>query len=454
MPSVSPAQHRWIEWVRHNPEARRRSGMSQAQADEWSHADRGSPWRHKDSGGALDDGGMGPSAFGGPPGAISPFMPTMPDRSGDAWPAHDDPRIGRIKAPSSHLSSDDRGTPSPMEAGPMAAYLSQIYGGLQRTGAGGVQRRQFGGGMGVAEPSSGGILSGSANPMMQGRMQQLAQLPDEKLQELSLRMPHNPMISRALAQRHMHTAAVGSSPATGSSGILPTTAPPQQPPGEGILPQQQQRRGGTIEHRQGGGMMGMSEASPWWERSEEHGMESGYLHGSTFGRADHLTTAAPGGSYVVPADVISGVGEGNSPAGASAVQHMLNTGPWGTPLRGGRHGNTLPRPPRGVPAYRGAGYSQGEAKGGGVQGEGQGVGEPVPVKLSHGEYVIPPQRVLMIGRYLLRKHGGKGVNDKLAMKLGHDALDAWVEHERKKTIAKMKKLPGPTRATGGRLAAA
>jgi hypothetical protein len=450
MPSVSAAQHRFFGWLHSNPDEAKKHGLSEGRVSEWLHADRGSPWRRKDSGGALDDGGMGASAFGGPPGAISPFMPTMPDRSGDAWPAHDDPRIGHIKAPSSHPSSGDRGAPSPTEAGPMAAYLAQIYGGLQRTGAGGVQRRQFGGGMGVADPSSGGILSGSANPMMQGRMQQLAQLPDEKLQELSLRMPHNPMISRALAQRHMHTAAVGSSPATGNSGILSTT-PQAQPQGSGILPPQPESRGGTIEHRQGGGaMMGMSEASPWWERSEEHGMESGYLHGSTFGRADHLTTTAPGGSYIVPADVISGIGEGNSLAGAAAVQHMLSTGPWGTPLRAGHGGSGLPRPPRGVPAYRG----QYQAKGGGVQADDQGVGAPVPVKLSHGEYQVGPRLVLMIGRYLLRKHGGKGVNDKLAMKLGHDALDEWVKHERTRIVTKMKKLPGPTRATGGRLAAA
>ena len=67
MPSVSPAQHRWVEWIAHNPGALAHSGMTQAKADEWAHADKGSPWKHRDTGGMVDPtsspiGGIAPSA--------------------------------------------------------------------------------------------------------------------------------------------------------------------------------------------------------------------------------------------------------------------------------------------------------------------------------------------------------------------------------------------------------
>jgi hypothetical protein len=97
------------------------------------------------------DGGMVGSAFGGPPGAISPFMPILPDRSNDNWPGPDDSRVGHIEAAPSH-GGGSRSTPSPSEAGPMATYLAQIYGALNRTGAGGVSREHIQG------YDSGGML--------------------------------------------------------------------------------------------------------------------------------------------------------------------------------------------------------------------------------------------------------------------------------------------------------
>lgn len=339
--------------------------MSRSQVDEWLHADRGSPWKHRAPGGGII-GSPGPSGMAGATGILGPA--------------------------------------------------------------------------GMGGPMSSNVLA-----------QRYAQFPVERLQELNAQQPGNPAIQRALAMKQMHVAQAAAQPQAqpmpaSGNGILPQQQPQEQQPG--ILPQQ--RRGGPIEHRDMGGPLGMSlgMASPWWERSQERGMEDGYLHGSTFGRADHLTTTAPGGSYVVPADVISGIGEGNSLAGASAVQHMLNTGPYGTPLSGGRRGRGPPPAPR---APKGINFNV--AKGGGVtpgaplrgQGQDSGLGQPVPVKLSHGEFVISPQRVLAFGMSLLKKHGGKGHNAKLAMKLGHDFLDEWVKFERKKTASKMLKLPGPAR---------
>jgi hypothetical protein len=297
------------------------------------------------------------------------------------------------------------------------------------------EHRDMGGGMMPApDPSGAGGMAPSAanqNPMVQQRLQQMAQLPVEKLQELAVRMPpgspQGSMIQRVLQMKRMQPQQQ-------------QQQAPSQPSGGGMTgaPQQLPQQGYAM-----GGMTGvpLGEAAPWWERSEERGMETGYLHGSTLGRADHLTTQAPGGSYVVPADVISGLGEGNSLAGARVVQEMLRSGPYGTPLPRGGGGHSMPRPP--APAHQS--QQQYEAKGGGVQGDQHGIGKPIPVKLSDGEYVIHPAHVLRIGRAILRRHGGKGMSAKHAMKAGHDALDAWVEHERKKHAKTLTKLPGPTR---------
>lgn len=66
MPSVSPAQHRWIGWLHSNPEALAKSGMSQSKVDEWLHSDRGKPWEHREDGGGIvdpssDDPGLRPT---------------------------------------------------------------------------------------------------------------------------------------------------------------------------------------------------------------------------------------------------------------------------------------------------------------------------------------------------------------------------------------------------------
>jgi hypothetical protein len=129
---------------------------------------------------------------------------------------------------------------------------------------------------------------------------------------------------------------------------------------------------------------------------ESGGIAGGFLSGATPGRADALRTSAPGGSYVIPADVVSGIGQGNSAAGARFLKEAFSSGPWGTPLR---------------------------AAGGSVPA--------VPVMLSDGEYVVSPEDVARLG-------GG-------SMKKGHQVLDHFVESQRKKHIKKLKALPGPVK---------
>lgn len=246
------------------------------------------------------------------------------------------------------------------------------------------------------------------NPNIQNAMKQFQQMTPEQLQIAALKYgdsPQGQIAQKILQQKRM----------------MPTgLAPPQNPlmAAPGMAQQPGMAEGGFLRRADGGMSPGME--SPWWERSEARGAEStGYLNGPTLGRADALKTTAPAGSYVIPADVVSGLGEGNSLAGARIMEEAMGSGPWGTKMPRGGRGNGPPRPPA----------AQREAKGGGVQKGGDG--SPIPVMLSHGEYVISPDKVAAIG-------GGN-------QKSGWRVLDHFVLEMRKRHIDKLKKLPGPAK---------
>ena len=213
-------------------------------------------------------------------------------------------------------------------------------------------------------------------------------------------------------------SAQGFGPA-GQGAAVGTQNDSNGPPGMGGV-----ARGGGI-HRAMGGDMGVSpsQASPWWTRSEARGSEQspggGFLAGTTGGRADAITTTAPGGSHVLPADVVAGLGDGNSLAGARVMDEILRSGPHGTPMERSARGMGPPRAPS-VP--RDAGF----ARAGGVHG---GSVKPTPVKLSHGEIVISPEHVRMIGG---------GDEEK-----GHEAIDRFILAVRKRYAEKLRRLPPP-----------
>lgn len=119
---------------------------------------------------------------------------------------------------------------------------------------------------------------------------------------------------------------------------------------------------------------------------------SGYIHGTTGGRTDNKDISVGSGSYVVPADVLSGIGEGNSHAGWAAIAKEYGLMPH--------------------------------------KADGGSVGQPVDIVAASGEGVLPPQAIIA-------KHGD--------LDTGHKILDAMVKHVRSKTIKKLKSLPGPKR---------
>jgi hypothetical protein len=108
----------------------------------------------------------------------------------------------------------------------------------------------------------------------------------------------------------------------------------------------------------------------------------------------------PSGSYVIPADIISSMGEGNTMAGFRVAKRIFS-----------RPINYMTGNP-GVSAY---------AQGGSV--------EPVEIVAAGGEYVIHPDDVAYLG--------GED------MDRGHEELDKFVKLQRAKTVKTLKNLPGP-----------
>ena len=154
----------------------------------------------------------------------------------------------------------------------------------------------------------------------------------------------------------------------------------------------------------------------------------GPIHSSVAGRTDHLPMHVPSGSYVIPADIISAMGEGNTMAGFKHMRRMFG----GTPYGGG----SMPYNAKGGP-YGGGSMPYG-ASGGpygeplpGKAGGGEDVGseETVPIVAAGGEYVLSPEQVMQAG-------GGD-------LETGHRVLDEFVKRMREQTVKTLKNLPGP-----------
>jgi len=116
----------------------------------------------------------------------------------------------------------------------------------------------------------------------------------------------------------------------------------------------------------------------------------GPIHSPVAGRTDHLPMHVPSGAYVIPADIISAMGEGNTMAGFKVANQIF-----------------------------------------GDQPSGRSDGEAVPIVAAGGEYVIHPENVSNLA---------KGDLDH-----GHRILDSFVKKMRAKTVATLKALPGPKR---------
>lgn len=128
----------------------------------------------------------------------------------------------------------------------------------------------------------------------------------------------------------------------------------------------------------------------WWQRNRgEPVITHGLVPGPTAGRADLVKVSVPRGCYVLPADIVSAFGEGNTAAGDKYLQRYFG-----------------PEQPMGnIPM--------------------------VPVSLSGGEWVVSPAHCAQVGRGDLKR--------------GHDVLDALVKKVRADHKKTLGKLPGPVK---------
>lgn len=120
----------------------------------------------------------------------------------------------------------------------------------------------------------------------------------------------------------------------------------------------------------------------------------GPINAPVAGRTDHLNMHVPAGSYVIPADIVSSLGEGNTVVGLKVLDSLC-------------HDHT--------------GKSIGSSNG--------SPSSLAPIVAAGGEYVIPPSVVTSLG--------GGDIN------AGHDLLDDTVLLARKDLIKTLQKLPGP-----------
>lgn len=118
----------------------------------------------------------------------------------------------------------------------------------------------------------------------------------------------------------------------------------------------------------------------------------GIFKGDTPGRTDNFPVKVEHGSYIIPSDIVSSLGDGNSLAGGKILDN----------LTGGPHG---------------------------VKKSGFSSGGFVPIIVASGEYHVPPEGVAKVG------HG--------KISHGHSVLDSFVKHVREKTIKKLKNLDPP-----------
>ena len=179
-----------------------------------------------------------------------------------------------------------------------------------------------------------------------------------------------------------------------------------------------ENRGGRIYRAAGGTAYSGHMTRPHPIKPHGVKLHTGPIHSVVAGRTDHLPMHVPTGSYVLPADIVSSHGEGNTMNGFKNLESVFGF-MGGSPY----HQGAMPFG-QGSGVYGGAGEYH-KAHGGEVHEHDT----PVPIVAAGGEYVIHPHRV--------RKIGGGDIDQ------GHKVLDEFVLKSRSNTVKTLKKLPGP-----------
>lgn len=110
------------------------------------------------------------------------------------------------------------------------------------------------------------------------------------------------------------------------------------------------------------------------------------------GRTDKVPLTVAAGSYVIPADIVSALGEGNTAGGHKVLDEYF-------------------------------GPREDFARGGSIS--------PVDILAAGGEHILSPGQVVRVGSGSLDR--------------GHAVLDRFVRNQRAALVATLKKLPGPVK---------
>ena len=122
-------------------------------------------------------------------------------------------------------------------------------------------------------------------------------------------------------------------------------------------------------------------------------MALGAMTGAGAGRADDRAVTAPRGAHVIPADVVSALGDGNTRRGHAILEDMFS--------KSKRSTSKLRR-----------------ADGGGVR-----------IQASDGEFIVSPEDVALLG-------AGNA-------EAGHELLNKFIEQSRADYAARQQSFPGP-----------
>jgi len=201
-------------------------------------------------------------------------------------------------------------------------------------------------------------------------------------------------------------------------------------------------RGGKLPQRRALGGLGVAPSPQQMGMFDIHRSiystyhPGGFIDSAVAGRTDDLPMAVAADSHVIPADVVSGLGEGNSLNGAALLDRMFHSGPWGMGAIRSRVPAAMPRP---APSFAAGGPPSPGHPGLGVARRGR----TTEILAAGGEYVVRPEAVAEIGRRAKARNPRIRKSD---MAAGHDAIDRFIVEARKHIVATTQKLPGPVKS--------
>lgn len=161
-------------------------------------------------------------------------------------------------------------------------------------------------------------------------------------------------------------------------------------------------------------------------------LHTGPIHAAVAGRTDHLPMHVPHGAYVLPADIVGGMGEGNTLSGfkvaARLPRSMFEVH---SRTKGTAYGQPARSPyGKGASPYDQSGLPYGAPSPNSRGGTADRGASSVPIHAAGGEYVYDPEECRMCSP----NHD---------LDEGHKILDEFVKQYRASLVKKLDSLPGP-----------